>query len=124
MPVVQTFLSGSSENVLIVLMYKSASLRLHSYPQMIAGVVDKQCLFVYAAFLKSPCLHVCFATFTLYSSPHCVHVPVLEVGVDHPVGEALAANTDSFKHTVTGELVHHKVRVNHTCEEQRRRYLL
>ena len=40
------------------------------------------------------------------------NVPVLEVGVDHAVGEALAANTDSFKHTVASQLVHDKVRVD------------
>ena len=38
---------------------------------------------------------------------------MLEVGVHHPVGEALPADTDALKHTVTGELVHHQVRVDH-----------
>lgn len=42
-------------------------------------------------------------------------LPELEVGVDHPVGETFTANTDAFKHTVTGQLVHHKVRVDETC---------
>lgn len=43
-------------------------------------------------------------------------LPELEVRVDHPVGETFTANTDAFKHTVTGQLVHHKVRVDETCE--------
>lgn len=42
-------------------------------------------------------------------------LPELEVRVDHPVGETFTANTDAFKHTVTGQLVHHKVRVDETC---------
>lgn len=43
--------------------------------------------------------------------------PVLEVRVHHPVGEALATNTDALKYTVTGELVHHEGRVDHTCQK-------
>lgn len=39
-------------------------------------------------------------------------LPELEVGVDHPVGEALAANTDTFKYTVTSQLVHHKMGID------------
>lgn len=42
-------------------------------------------------------------------------LPELEVRVNHPVGETFTANTDAFKHTVTGQLVHHKVRVDETC---------
>ena len=42
------------------------------------------------------------------------HSPVLEVGVDHAVGEALAADADALQHTVAGELVHHQVGVDHT----------
>lgn len=41
-------------------------------------------------------------------------LPELEVGVHHPVGETFTANTDTLKHTVTGELVHHKVGVDET----------
>jgi len=47
-------------------------------------------------------------------------LPELEVRIDHPVGEALTANTDSFKYTVASKLVHDKMGVNHTCETQRR----
>lgn len=43
-------------------------------------------------------------------------LPELEVRVDHPVGETFTANTDAFKHTVTGELVHHKVGVDETWQ--------
>lgn len=41
-------------------------------------------------------------------------LPELEVRVDHPVGETFTANTDTLKHTVTGQLVHYKVRVDET----------
>jgi hypothetical protein len=41
-------------------------------------------------------------------------LPKLEVRVDHPVGEALTANTDTLKYTVTSQLVHDKMRVNNT----------
>jgi hypothetical protein len=47
-------------------------------------------------------------------------LPELEVRVDHPVGEALTANTDSFKYTVASKLVHDKMGVDHTCETQTR----
>jgi hypothetical protein len=43
--------------------------------------------------------------------------PELEVRIHHPVGESLTTDTDAFKHTVTGELVHHEVRVDETCRE-------
>lgn len=39
--------------------------------------------------------------------------PKLEVWIVHSVGEALAANTDTLEYTVTGELMHHEVRVNY-----------
>ena len=38
-------------------------------------------------------------------------VALLELGVDHSVGKALAANADALEHTVTGELVHDQVGV-------------
>ena len=41
-------------------------------------------------------------------------LPVLEVGVDHTVGETFAANTDTFKYTVTSQLVHDQVRIDDT----------
>ena len=34
-----------------------------------------------------------------------VGVPLLELGVDHSVGEALAADPDAFEHTVTLQLM-------------------
>ena len=42
------------------------------------------------------------------------YLPMFEVRVIHPVGEALTTNTNTFKHTVTGELMHHQSRVHHT----------
>lgn len=45
-------------------------------------------------------------------------LPELEVGVDHPVGETFTANTDTFKYTVTGELMHYQMRINKTYEEK------
>ena len=40
---------------------------------------------------------------------------MLEVGVDHTVGESFTANTDTFKYTVTSELVHNQVGIDDTC---------
>lgn len=40
---------------------------------------------------------------------------MLEVGVDHTVGESFATNTDTFKYTVTCQLVHNQVRIDDTC---------
>ncbi len=39
---------------------------------------------------------------------------MLEVSVHHSVGETFPANTDTFKYTVTGELVHYQVGINET----------
>lgn len=41
-------------------------------------------------------------------------IPVLEVGVDHTVGETFTANTDTLKYTVTSQLVHNQVRIDDT----------
>uniref|UniRef100_A0A2M4DMR2 Uncharacterized protein n=1 Tax=Anopheles darlingi TaxID=43151 RepID=A0A2M4DMR2_ANODA len=41
-------------------------------------------------------------------------VAQLEVRVHHAVGESLTANTDTFKHTVTSQLVHDQVSINDT----------
>jgi len=46
------------------------------------------------------------------------YIPELEVGVNHAVGESLTADTDTLKHTVTGELMHHQVGVNETCRRR------
>lgn len=43
-----------------------------------------------------------------------VHLPKFEVRVDHPVGETFPTDTDTFKYTVTSQLVHYQVRVNHS----------
>ena len=54
----------------------------------------------------------------MYSFKICVllkYIPELEIGVNHAVGESLTADTDTLKHTVTGELMHHQVGVNETC---------
>jgi len=40
--------------------------------------------------------------------------PVLEVGVDHTIGESFTANTDTFKYTVTSQLVHNQVTIDDT----------
>jgi hypothetical protein len=44
------------------------------------------------------------------------HLPQLEIRVNHPVGESFTTDTDTFKYTVTGELVHHQVRIDETWE--------
>lgn len=41
-------------------------------------------------------------------------LPLLEVGVDHTIGETLTANTDTFKYTVASQLMHDQVSINHT----------
>lgn len=41
---------------------------------------------------------------------------MFEVRIGHPVGEALPADTDALKHTVTGQLMHNQRSLNHTCE--------
>ena len=48
--------------------------------------------------------------------------PVPEVLVGNPVGEALTTNTDAFKHTVAGQLMHHQGSVNDTWKEHFYRY--
>ena len=40
---------------------------------------------------------------------------MLEVRIQHPVGEALSADTDTLQDAVTGELVHHEGGVDHAC---------
>lgn len=42
------------------------------------------------------------------------NLPQFEVRVYHSVGETFTANTDTFKYTVTGQLVHYQVGVNDT----------
>lgn len=42
------------------------------------------------------------------------YLPQLEVGVHHSVRETLTTDTDTFKYTVTGQLVHHQVSVDKT----------
>ena len=44
-----------------------------------------------------------------------LHLPVLEVRIDHPVGESFAANSDPLKDTVAGQLMHDQVRVDDAC---------
>lgn len=44
--------------------------------------------------------------------PATQHLPQLEVGVVHAVGESLTANTDTLQHTVTGQLVHDQVGID------------
>jgi len=46
------------------------------------------------------------------------YIPELEIGVNHAVGESLTADTDTLKHTVTSELMHHQVGVNETCRRR------
>jgi hypothetical protein len=41
-------------------------------------------------------------------------LPLLELRVDHPVGETFTANTDALEHTVTLELVEHKLGIDET----------
>ena len=38
-----------------------------------------------------------------------------EIGVQGSVGEAFAANTNTLKHTVTGQLIQHKRGINETA---------
>jgi len=56
--------------------------------------------------------------YILKSSVLLKYIPELEIGVNHAVGESLPADTDTLKHTVTGELMHHQVGVNETCRRR------
>ena len=42
-------------------------------------------------------------------------IPVSEVIVDHTVWKSFATNTDAFKYTITGQLMHYKVGINQSC---------
>ena len=44
----------------------------------------------------------------------CIHQPVLEVMVDHPVGETFTADTDTLKYTVTSQLMHNQTSIDDT----------
>lgn len=60
----------------------------------------------------------CFLKIYLYSKQSrssCRRfLPKFEIRIDHPVGETFTANTDTFKYTVTGQLVHYQVGVDDT----------
>ena len=45
-------------------------------------------------------------------------LPLLELSVDHSVGETFAADTDALKHTVTLQLVKYQSGVDHTCKRK------
>lgn len=45
-------------------------------------------------------------------------LPVSEIRVDHSVGESFTANTNTFKYTVTSELMHNQVRIDDTCKNK------
>jgi hypothetical protein len=42
------------------------------------------------------------------------YLPQLEIGINHPVRESFTTDTDTLKYTVTGELVHHQMRIDET----------
>ena len=42
-------------------------------------------------------------------------LPLLELGVDDAIREALAADTDAFQHTVTLQLMQRQVSIVNTC---------
>lgn len=49
----------------------------------------------------------------------CAHIlPLLELGVEDPVGKALPADPDAFQHAVTAQLVQHKKCIHDPCAEQ------
>lgn len=50
----------------------------------------------------------------MVSIPISGYPPLFELRVDHPVGEALTANTDTLEYTVTLQLVHYQVGINDT----------
>jgi len=45
------------------------------------------------------------------------HAPLFELGVDDSVGEAFAADTNAFQHTVTLQLVQDQFRIHHTWRQ-------
>ena len=44
---------------------------------------------------------------------------MLEVGVQHTVGEALAANTNTLKYTVTSQLMHNQTGIDNTYKNMK-----
>ena len=48
-------------------------------------------------------------------------LPLFELRVDDPVGETLSTNTDTFKYTITLELVQYQWSVNITCNKHNTR---
>jgi len=46
-------------------------------------------------------------------------LPLLELGVNDAIREALAADTDAFQYAVTLQLMQHQVSVDHTCTVDR-----
>jgi len=45
-------------------------------------------------------------------------VPLFELGVNHSVGEALAADPNAFQYTVTLQLMQYELSVKDTCSNQ------
>lgn len=41
-----------------------------------------------------------------------VVIPLFEVRVDHPIGESLTTDTNTFEHTITGELMHNQMGID------------
>ena len=48
----------------------------------------------------------------------CTYAPLLELGVDDSVGEALAADTDALEYTVTLQLVQDQLSIHHTWQHR------
>ena len=41
-------------------------------------------------------------------------LPLFEIRIHHTIRETFTTNTNTFEYTVTGELVHHQVRIDDT----------
>lgn len=127
----QKYLSLSKLQIAWTMHQKPSSLRQRSswclVPLMITNIITKG-NYIITGFV--PLYTVRFESyntestrpFSLYEIPNfskrleLFYLPMLEIRIDHPVWEALATNTDTFKHTVTSQLMHDEGRVSYTCE--------
>lgn len=48
------------------------------------------------------------------------HLPLLEIGIHHTIRETFTTDTNTFEHTVTGELMHDQMRIDNTLKRRSR----
>lgn len=50
---------------------------------------------------------------------YVLNLPLFELRIDDSAGESFSANTNSFKYTVTLQLVQDKCSINDTCKQEK-----